>query len=153
MCAIIDAGCANEVFGNGRNPAGRAFFDWIAKGRGQWVLGGKNRRELLKTSAQAWLKELTIAGRVYICDEEAVDERAIELRPACASNDEHVIALAQISGARLVYANDGLLQKDVRDASLVSQPRGKVYSTRLSTNFNRSHQGLLRRNDLCASSR
>ena len=69
------------------------------------------------------------------------------------SNDAHVIALAQLSGARLLYTNDGDLQKDFRNKNLVDNPEGKVYSTEAEKNPNKefrpAHKRLLGRNDLC----
>ena len=50
-------------------------------------------------------------------------------RGVCQSNDQHVIALAIVSGARLLYSNDRRLQRDFKDRRLIDPP-GKVYSTR-----------------------
>ena len=57
------------------------------------------------------------------------------------SNDLHVIALARISGARLLYSDDKKLRKDFKNKHLVNSPRGKVYSKE-------DHQHLLDQN-LC----
>ena len=48
---------------------------------------------------------------------------------AYVSNDAHVIALAQVSGARLLYSNDSDLQDDFKDKSLIDSPRGRIYTT------------------------
>ena len=48
---------------------------------------------------------------------------------ACQSNDLHVLALAQVSGARLLYSNDLSLHQDFGNRDLISRPRGKIYST------------------------
>ncbi|MDE0306934.1 MAG: hypothetical protein OXI87_18940 [Albidovulum sp.] len=47
----------------------------------------------------------------------------------CESNDQHVLALARISGARLLYTNDQKLMDDFKNTELVSTPKGKVYRT------------------------
>ena len=64
----------------------------------------------------------------------------------CRSNDQHVIALAQVSGARLLYANDGDLQRDFKKKALIGSPRGKVYSTKKHPELRPHHKQLLRRN-------
>lgn len=43
------------------------------------------------------------------------------------SNDEHVLALALVSGARLLVAHDRRLRRDFRNPSIISGPRGNVY--------------------------
>lgn len=80
-----------------------------------------------------------------------VEKRAIELREIdlCVSDDEHIIALAQISGARLLYSNDGDLHKDFRNKNLIDNPRGKVYSTRENTGFSKDRKDQLQRH-VCA---
>ena len=67
----------------------------------------------------------------------------------CRSDDPHVLALAIVSGARLLYSNDAALQRDFKDKRLIDSPRGKVYSTLEGNNFQRAHQRLLQRTDLC----
>ena len=66
-----------------------------------------------------------------IVNKGKVDTRTEELREdqRLKSDDPHVIALAQVSGARLLYTNDEDLQKDFRNTNLVNNPSGKVYST------------------------
>ena len=68
---------------------------------------------------------------------------------ACQSNDLHVLALAQVSGARLLYSNDLTLHQDFGNGDLINGPRGKIYSTRAGGQIQDSHRRLLRRNDLC----
>ncbi len=84
-------------------------------------------------------------------DEAEVMTRASELQAEgqCSSNDQHVIALAQVSGARLLYSNDAQLQEDFKNSRLVDSPRGKVYTTIRHSDFRPSHRDLLRRTDLC----
>ena len=83
-------------------------------------------------------------------------DREIENRTAnleddakCRSDDPHILALAQVSDVRLLYTNDGDLQQDFGNKSLIDNPRGKVYSTRRTRNFTATHKGLLSRTDLC----
>ena len=49
--------------------------------------------------------------------DEAVDSEAetLQSQGVCRSDDEHVLALASVSGARLLFTNDNALQDDFRD--------------------------------------
>ena len=149
MCAIVDANVAHQVFGTNRPNAGVEFFAWLSSGNGSLVLGGKLRHELNKIySFTVWQKEATAAGRVILRDDGEVDAVAEELKKegVCKSDDEHVVALAKLSGARLLYSNDDKLQKDFKNKELIDNPRGSVYSTLVNHSFTSTHQNLLRKN-------
>lgn len=73
------------------------------------------------------------------------------MRGMCQSDDTHIIALAQISGARLLFSNDKALHQDFKNKELINNPRGKVYSTLRGSDFRASHKNLLARRDLCVS--
>ena len=155
MCAILDANVAGQVFGRDRPAAGRAFFQWLNSGRGRLAIGGRLRRELDRSHAfQAWRREAVLAGRVNLLSDEAVDGTASRLqrKQACRSDDEHVVAVAQLSGARLLFSNDGDLQADFTDGALINEPRGKVYSTRVHEDMTVVHRRLLANRNLCRSS-
>lgn len=159
MCAIVDANVASEVFGSKPPPAGspplagEKFFEWLNKGSGRLVVGGKLLEELEKSSADFiyWGRGALLAGRMRIVSKGEVDARTeqIQREGKISSDDPHVIALAQVSGARLLYSNDGDLQKDFGNGELIDDPRGKVYSTRRDKSFQRSHDRLLKNKNLC----
>lgn len=153
MCAIVDANVASEVFGASLPLAGEKFFEWLNKGSGRLVVGGKLLEELEKSSADFiyWGREALRAGRMRIVSKGEVDARTeqIQREGKISSDDPHVIALAQVSGARLLYSNDGDLQKDFGNGELIDDPRGKVYSTRRDKSFLRSHDRLLKNKKLC----
>ena len=154
MCAILDANVAGQVFGTGRPPAGAKFFEWIHSGRGRLVLGGRLRRELDQLSAfREWRRQAELAGKVTLLNDDAVDGKATELARgnACRSDDEHVVAVAQLGGARLLFTNDGDLQADFKNRDLVEDPRGKVYTTRVREDWTPTHRRLLTDRTLCAS--
>lgn len=157
MCGIVDANVAFEVFGDvGKHTeAGTKFFDWISAGSGRLVVGGQLLREL-HTPTREWARQLLLASRMTIVDKDAVDMRTTQLRreESCKSNDPHVIALAQISGARLLYTDDADLMRDFKNRSLINNPRGKVYPARgdgsvRDGTFGRVHQRLLKQKNLC----
>ena len=155
MCAIIDANVAHEVFGENAPEAGVRFFDWIDKGSGRLVAGGLLMRELERSAPgfREWAVQAIQSGKMRVANQGKIADKTAMLREAgaCKSNDHHVIALAQVSGARLLYSNDQNLQDDFKDKNLIDNPRGAVYSTLVNKNFARSHRDLLRRRDLCAS--
>lgn len=153
MCAIVDVNVASEVFGNPRPPAGRVFLEWLESPRGQLVVGGRLRAELSRNARLlGWLKSATRFGRVRTVSDDDVDERENRLRRegVCTSNDEHVLALALVSGARLLYTNDNALIADFKNREIVADPRGRVYTTARSTAVTSAHRRLLGARDLCA---
>ncbi len=152
MCGIVDANVAHEVFGNDRPPAGARFFNWLASPRGQLIVGGELRRELSRDQRLVrWLGNAIQYGRARTIPEEAVEERSEDLRrrDICKSNDDHVLALAIASGARLLYTNDGLLMDDFRNPNIVPGPRGRIYTTRDRKHFRPAHKKLLGMRNLC----
>ena len=130
MCAIIDANVRAQVFGDAESPAGELFLDWLGPRRGgKLVVGGKLLEELVGLRKfEIWLKEAVISGRARILNEASVnaETKAVEDAGICVSNDPHIIALARISGARLLFTNDVALEKDFKRE--ISQ--GKIYTTK-----------------------
>lgn len=158
MCAIVDANVVNEVFGINRPQAGEEFFGWIDRGSGILVVGGKLLEELDRGSPvfRKWRLAARRAGRVRIENRGEVKARTEELQreQTYSSDDPHVLALAQVSGARLLYSNDGDLQQDFKDKELIDNPRGKVYTTRTGPEYDNriyrpAHRRLLASRDLC----
>ena len=144
MCAILDANAVHQVFGHDRPPAGIYFFDWIESKKGKLAVGGELREELYKTGCDEWLRGAILAGDVKYIDDKVVDRKAETLKDdgLCLSNDHHVIALAQLSGARLLYSNDTKLRNDFKNRELISE--GKIYSTLRSGKLTSAHKTLLR---------
>ena len=152
MCAIVDASVAGKLFSSEHRDADKKFFNWINSGKGRLVVGGQLLEELNKTAIRRWVRQAIIAGLITRVSKSRVKERETGLlnQGLCKSDDPHVIALAQVSGARLLYSNDKNLQADFKNKDLLSNPRGKVYSTTRSQNFKESHRRLLARRDLCS---
>ena len=156
MCAILDANTGSEVFGPNPTPAGMKFLQWVNGGQGRLVVGGKLLSELEKLSAFGlWAKTAGLSGILRTVKEEPVATRTQQLEAGGrhVSDDPHVLALAQVSGARLLYSNDYNLQKDFKSKSLIDSPRGKVYTTNAGKEFSKVHQRLLGRKDLCKKGR
>ena len=110
-------------------------------------------RELHRANAKKfvpWLQGMILAGRVIDRGKSRI-EQSIEIldeEDLCESDDRHVIAVAQISGARLLYSNDKALQRDFKNKKLIDEPRGKIYETSRNENFPDTHKRLLR-NAVC----
>jgi len=136
MCAIVDANVVGELWEEGSSAAGQGFRRWVEGPNGRLVVGGQLRQELGSSNAARWLQELDRADRLTRVDDSRVDREAARLRsvPAsdpgsCKSDDHHVIALAQISGARLLFSNDKDLHRNFKNKRLIDHPSGTVYST------------------------
>ena len=154
MCAIVDANVGHEVFAEeSQSEAGRYFYDWLLKRNGGiLVVGGDVLRELEPSADfQRAFGERLQAGRARRIPDDIVDAETEALRSqgVCRSNDEHVLALARVSGARLLFTNDRALQDDFRDRSIVGGTRGRVYTTRERSDVRTAHRNLLNRADLC----
>ena len=153
MCAIVDANVAHEVFGLNPKPAGDKFFEWINKGTRRLVAGGKQLDELEAGSDgfRQWASQAISAGKMRIVDCDQVHRRTeqIQAQASYESNDPHLLALAQISGSRLLYSNDRDLQVDFGKKVLIDNPRGKIYTTLKTKNFTSTHRRLLQQRDLC----
>ena len=149
MCAILDNDVIHQVFGPRRPPAGQEFFKWVDAGKIHLVVGGKLRRELGANHAfKAWLQQKLNAGQATDIDDAVVDRvtAALVAAGSCRSNDQHVIALALCSNARLLYSNDADLHQDFKNRMLIDRPRGRIYSTLSSGDLQDSHRRLLRTN-------
>ena len=155
MCAIVDANVAHEAFGKNATAAGVGFRNWITGGSGRLAVGGLLMRELERSAPgfREWAIQARLSGQMRVADDGEIAAKAETLRESglCRSNDHHVIALAQVSGARLLYSNDQNLHRDFRNKRLIDNPRGSVYSTLESKDFTRNRRDQLRRRDLCAS--
>ena len=154
MCAIVDANVRDEVFGDNPTDAGKFFFDWLTKPRGGiLVVGGTKLQRELESNLNfiRVLNERLQAGRARRIPNGIVDTEESKLRAdvVCRSDDEHVLALARVSGARLLFTNDRALQDDFKDRIILGGTRGRIYTTRDYTDVRAAHRNLLRRNDLC----
>ena len=130
-------------------------------------MGGKLRQEMSDDGRNRNFMrvhvQLRLDGRVKDIQDEQVDAEtaSLEARQICRSNDAHVLALARVSGARLLYTNDQDLQDDFNDRQIVNYPRGRVYTTlpiggrryaaqRDLDTVTDVHRELLERTDLCS---
>ena len=146
MCAILDNSARDEVFGNVPTDRGRLFFDWINQGQGRLAIGGTKLRAELGGSTQQpgsvnfrrWLPTAIRQGLVIQPDDDDIVDAAadnLEAQGICLSNDPHVLALAQDTGARLLYSNDEALRQDFTNRAIIGGVRGKIYPNSGSREF------------------
>ena len=133
MCAILDVNRAHQVLPSSPSEPNDPLTKWVEDGHCRLIAGGKLLDELGKNSnVERWIAHLHRIGRIVSLtpkDRIDVKSRTEELRKhsSCKSNDEHIIALAQIKHVRLLVTADRDLQKDFGNRDLIDSPRGKVY--------------------------
>ncbi len=160
MCAIVDTNVAHQVFRHDRRTqSGEIFFEWINRGRGRLVVGGRLRRELAQSgpATRDWMLEAQLSGKMTELNDEEVDARAAELerQGRYTSDDPHILALAQLGGARLLFSHDRRLQDDFKNGHLINNPLGDVYPTPETASspderdLPRHQQSSLRRANIC----
>ena len=147
-CAILDANAVADVFGGTPSEAGAGLRRWINDGRGRLASGGRLHSELQTASSEfrRWAAVARGAGQLQLFESDELQAQVdhFESHPERHSNDLHILALAVVSGARLLYSNDRPLQRDFANPALINQPRGKVYSTLVNASFDQAKQQLLR---------
>ena len=137
MPIIVDANVAAVLFG-GSDEEFRPVLDALISGAARLVYGGRVTREYSNIRAAVRLiAELDRSGIARQIPDVDAREAQLKAQGRCLSDDEHVIALAQLSSARLLCSRDTTLHIDFTDKRLIDGPRGKVYQTR-------THVGLLR---------
>lgn len=130
MCLIIDANKTADFLNQPSHPDHVPICRWLEKGRGMVPLGGRLRREILQVrKARRYFAELIRSGRARRYPDEEVDaeEAVVQNTGLCVSDDPHVIALARVSGARVLFSEDQDLWDDFRNPRLIPRPGGKIY--------------------------
>ncbi len=145
MCVIIDASIASHVFAVPCEADFQPLWDWIEIKDGKVVYGGELHKELKRLEkTRRRLIQLWRAGKALQMPDKEVcqKERAVVASGQCRSDDPHVIALARVSGARVLCTNDRNLEKDFGNLDIVPRPKGKIYK-------NADHKHLLQHNRIC----
>lgn len=128
MCIIVDTCVVSTVLVHTTDQFVPVFAA-ISVGRHKLVCGGRLYREFSKmTELMGILREFDRGGRLRLVPSSEVDaaERVVVARGSCQSDDHHVIALAQVSSARLLCSTDDALIADFTNKGLLA-PKGKVY--------------------------
>jgi hypothetical protein len=152
MCVIVDANVAHK-FGEPPHQDVQPVVAWLfcPKQVNRAVLGGKLRKELdVVGPTRRFLRILRQAGRVSdlpdgeVDAEEAVVVKLFKMHAIRGADDPHILALARLSGARLLVSADrsSRLHELFKDTSFVARPQGKIYQ-------NATHKDLLRTAPKC----
>jgi len=145
MCVIVDANLASRVFAEPVEEDFAPVLDWLTSKGGELAIGGRLASELERLEKpRRFVIALLRAGRARRLPTAVVqeEEELIEQSGLCRSNDSHVLALANVSGARTLCTLDRDLQRDFRNPQLVSRPRGSIYPRQ-------EHARLLRHTSSC----
>lgn len=131
MCMIIDANAAHEIASAPVHQDARPVLRWLTSKRGALALGGKLTDELYRTPFRRLLVEFTRSGvaKTYRNQHLSEMEDQVGKSKPCISDDLHIIALALVSGARILYSRDEKLHVDFRSPAVINNPRGHVYSS------------------------
>ena len=137
MCIIIDASVLGKFLANPPGTDALPIHTWLIRRKGKLVYstGGKFADEIIGKAR----RRLTDYVRAGLAVEEPRQERLYEeeqaLEDEIESDDPHVLALARVSGARLLYTGDGDLMADFKNKRFIDRPRGKVYSSAANRNL------------------
>lgn len=140
MLIIIDANVSNEMV---CDEAGVIVVKYISNRKLKLSICKKLINELSKTKLRPLIVEWSRAGLVYKVDDQKyrAGELAIKSKKL-RSNDAHVIVLALVSGARILFSKDQDLHADFKDISILNNPQGRVYQ-------DKSHEHILREAQMC----
>jgi hypothetical protein len=133
VCLIIDANVAHRVLLRNDDEDFKYVHSYLFSIRypnGKLMFGGRLAEEYFRIAAvRRIVLELNRAGRaIRVQDDLVNNEEAVVCGLGyCRSNDEHIIALARVTGVRLLCSLDQDLHADFTNGHLVSKPRGRVY--------------------------
>ena len=138
MCIIVDANRIGGMLGDPPDEDGAPVRRWIESGKGRIVYspGGKFADEI-GYKARLKFQEYVRAGRARLVPhgDFAEAEQSLLSDGGLRCDDPHIIALAQVSGARLLFSGDADLIQDFTSPEIINRPRGKVYSSARNANL------------------
>jgi hypothetical protein len=128
MCVILDTNTFHK-FRNPKDEDMEPVWKWLDNRNGKIVYSNteKFENEWEKGGMSHLRDQMMRAGQLKLIS-QGVQEKADELKGKIASNDEHIIALALITGVKVLISyrkGDKDLFTDFKNRDLV---RGKVYT-------------------------
>ena len=129
MCLIVDANKVGEFFGEPPSEEAAPIREWLENRDGKLVYCdvGKYAQELKEHNEK--LRNLYRNGQADLIEIGISEEQEkLEKLNICTSDDIHILALARVGGARLLYTGDKALIKDFTNKAIIDDPRGKIYS-------------------------
>ena len=135
MCIILDANIIATF--NDRKPESEPIRILVEKGKLKIAIGGKLTEELSKTRFLSTATVYSRLGFIKQFSSDLIEDQVSILRSKHASekvviesNDIHVLALAIVSGSRLLYTSDKKLKSDFKKKKIIptrSGCSGKIY--------------------------
>lgn len=135
MCIIIDANTVHDFARESLDS--KPVLKRIAKGSLRIVCGGKLKVEWHKAKLTNLYRQLLLSGKLkeYSDAQTNLALAALNLK-TLKSDDPHVIALAIVSGARILYSRDKNLHDDFKNPVCLPGAKGKIYQ-------NQTHEHVL----------
>ena len=154
MCAIVDANVTHLVFGPRQSDAGKQILRWIQQKPGRLWSGGLLYKEMQDNSVEfrQWAVQAQLAQRIRILPEDEIQRKATRVKQDfdLCSEDSHVLAIALLSGARILFSDDQNLQQDFSNRNIISRPRGKLFPAQDGAGSDRRRKQLLSSAHQCA---
>ncbi len=133
MCSVFDVSMYGE-FKDPENVDMKPVHDWLSKkGKFMYAPTEKMKREWRDLLKLEIMRDYMKNHRIIKIDKDAVESKQKNLT-GLESNDEHLIALALVGGAKLLFSHDTKLHRDFK-----KKVRGDVYQTK------KDHAHLLRK--------
>ena len=124
MCVIVDNNVRDLFLTSSKqnNDSAWNLRKYIENGQIKLVVGGELKSELCENYIfKEWLNEQIKSGSARECPKEDVLEAEKRLtKENYLSNDKHVLALAKVSGAGLLFSHDDNLIRDYKNQNLGS---------------------------------
>src|SRR5262245_60635064 len=119
MCLVIDANVASDF--NEPGDDAKPVLQRVQKGSLRIVAGPPLKKELFKTKIRALYQQWLLAGKVVEFNDKQLEAAAGQIdQDIVVSNDIHILALARVSGARLLYSKDEPLHSDFKNNKIIS---------------------------------
>lgn len=144
MCIVIDINTISCVFneGNSCHNEFKPVSQWILKGKGKIVYGGKGYMDELKKMRKCmrFISRLNSMGKAVPLNNDEVDEYCKKIKHMVKKtkfNDPHVIAMIAVSKCKVLCSKDGESFEFIQNSALY--PKGvkppKIYSKKACINL------------------
>ena len=149
MCVIFDANVAGVLFidSKKRSDAATNFLEYLDKREIKLVVGGKLLEELTtgSTKFKEWLNGAVQRESASIIPADKIEkEQKLLEGEKLKSDDPHVLALAIVSGASLLYTHDENLIADFKNRVLIPGRNRTVYKSDRNGKFTQAKRRQLK---------
>jgi len=131
MRIIIDANRPGIFLSSPQDENVAPIHEWLNRRHGFLVYStGAEFANEIGAKARKQLQGYVQAGsaKLISSSELEADKQYLQRDSNVKSDDHHILALARVSGSRLLYTCDKNLKTDFKNKSLIDTPRGKIYS-------------------------